>query len=211
VSGRRPASSPLSFGPRTGRRPANLLKPTPSRPFAHQAFDERTRARRTRGVSPARWQLLSEVPAKARWGAAGWVTRSHTLAETSTRLKAGAAQQGWRRGTPARVAHRAAGPRPWRAWVRPAGARAHHHLHQHIHGTKAGSQQRISNPPATARPGTRRGGQATLFPGLAARRTLGVAHDGAAHDDAARGVPQPYLQVPQEPKTATALGRHGLG
>jgi hypothetical protein len=56
---------------------------------------------------------------------------------------------------PAREAHRAAGPRPWRAWVRPAGARAHHHLHQITLGTKAGSQHKPRSPPA-ARPGTAR-------------------------------------------------------
>jgi hypothetical protein len=95
--------------------------------------------------------------------------------------------------------------------VRPAGARAHYHLHQHTHDTKAGSQQHNSNPPATARPGTRRGGKANRFTGLVARRAVGAAHDGAAHDDAARGVPQPYLQKLPEPKTATALERHGLG
>jgi hypothetical protein len=95
--------------------------------------------------------------------------------------------------------------------MRPAGARAHYHLQQHTHGTKAGSQQRASSPPATARPGTRRGGKANLFTGLAARRAFGAANDDAAHDDAARGVPQPYLQMLPEPKTATALGRHDLG
>jgi hypothetical protein len=46
--------------------------------------------------------------------------------------------QGLWRGTATRDAHGAAGPRPWRAWVRPAGARAHHHLQQPTHGTKAG-------------------------------------------------------------------------
>jgi hypothetical protein len=79
------------------------------------------------------------------------------------------------------------------------------------HGSKAGSQQRVSSPPATRRPETRCGGRTIQFTGLAARRASGAAHDGAAHNDAARGVPQPYLQKQQDPKTATALGRHGLG
>jgi hypothetical protein len=177
----------MSFGPKTGRRPAKLFYPRRPVRSPTRRSTKGPGARWTRGVSPARWLLLSEVPAKARWGAAGWVTRTHTPAETRTRLKAGTAQQGLRRGTPAREAHGAAGPRPWRAWVRPAGARAHHHLQQHTHGTKAGSQQHVSNPPATARPGTRRGGKTDLFTGLAARRASGVAHDGAAHNDAARG------------------------
>jgi hypothetical protein len=49
-----------------------------------------------------------------------------------------------------------------------------------------------------------------MFTGLAARRVFGAAHDGAAHGDAARGVPQPYLQMLPEPKTATARGRRDL-
>jgi hypothetical protein len=114
--------------------------------------------------------------------------RSHVPAETRARLKAGAAQNGRRRGTAARAAHRAAGPRPWRAWVRPAGARAHLHLHQHIHGTKAGF--------TAARDTAKR---ARLTSGLAARHALGAAHDGAAPDGATRGVPPAHLQKHQEP------------
>jgi hypothetical protein len=131
--------------------------------------------------------------------------------QAHTHLQDPPTQHRTRRGTPARGAPLVAGPRPWRAWVRPAGARAHLHLQQHTHGTKAGSQKRVSSPPATARPETRRGGKANRFTGLAARRAFGAAHGGAVHDDAARGVPQPYLQKLPEPKTATALGRHGLG
>jgi hypothetical protein len=119
-------------------------------------------ARRVTGA-PASTQ---RGPARARWGAAGWVTRTRTPAGTRTRLKAGTAQQGLRRGTLAREAHRAAGPRPWRAWVRPAGARAHLHLQRKTHGTKAGSQHKPRSSTA-ARPETARRRQGPLFPGLA--------------------------------------------
>jgi hypothetical protein len=46
-----------------------------------------------------------------------------------------------RRGAPARWTPLVARPWPWRAWVRPASSRAHQHLQQNAHGTKAGSQQ----------------------------------------------------------------------
>jgi hypothetical protein len=146
---------------------------------------------------------VSPVRAKpwARWGAAGRVIRSHVPAETRARLKAGAAQNGRRRGTAARAAHRAAGPRPWRAWVRPAGARAHLHLHQHIHGTKAGF--------TAARDTAKR---THLTSGLAARRALGAAHDGAAPDGATRGVPPAHLQKRQElHRNSDSTGASRLG
>jgi hypothetical protein len=128
---------------------------------------------------------VSPVRAKpwARWGAAGRVSCTHTYTcRTRTRLKAGAAQKGGRRGTVAREAHGAAGSRPWRAWVRPAGARALLHLHSTPTARRPGSQQFE----------TRRK-RARLTSGLAARHALGAAHDGAAHNDAARHgvIPQP--------------------
>jgi hypothetical protein len=75
--------------------------------------------------------------------------------------KAGSAQHGTRRGTPARGAPPVARPRPWRAWVRPAGPRAHQHLQQKILGTKASSWTGNSRP---------RGGS----PRDATRRKIGV-------------------------------------
>jgi hypothetical protein len=86
-------------------------------------------------------------------------THTHTLQINDHGSKAGSTQLRTRRGTPAGGAPLVAGPRPWRAGVRPAGACAHHHLQQDTHGTKAGSRLSITSPPAAARPETRRGGK----------------------------------------------------
>jgi hypothetical protein len=94
--------------------------------------------------------------------------------------------------------------------VQPAGSRAHQYLRKSPRH-KGRFTTQASQAPAAAHLAARYGGKANLFTGLAARRAFGAAHDGAAHDDAAWGVPQPYLQMLPEPKTAIALGRHGLG
>jgi hypothetical protein len=193
--------------PWTRRRVLLVLLFSPALTRAHTARGSVRRTLATaRGATPSPGaRRVSPVRAKpwARWGAAGRVIRSHAPAETSARLKAGAAQNGRRRGTTARAVHRAAEPRPWRAWVRPAGARAHLHLHQHIHGTKAGF---------TAAQNTAK--RARLTSGLAARHALGAAHDGAAHSDAARGCfPALPAEATRPPKRrllwdVTAWGSH---
>jgi hypothetical protein len=59
-------------------------------------------------------------------------------------------------------------PRPRRAWVRPAGSRAHQYLHRVPTGTKAGSQQRVTSP----RGGSPHG--ATRWKGEPAHRASGA-------------------------------------
>jgi hypothetical protein len=111
-----------------------------------------------------------------------------------------------RHGTPVRRALLVARPRPWRAWVRPAGSRAHQHLQQITHGTKAGSQQSFSCPRGgSPRGATRRKGR-TCSPGW--RRDARSAWCSTAR----RGVfPSPSCRFSPNPNLAKALGQRGLG
>jgi hypothetical protein len=74
--------------------------------------------------------------------------------------------------------------------VRPAGARAHPHLQQKTPRHEGRVTAAHHKPPRRLASRRDEAERANLFTGLAARRAFGTMLDGAA-----RGVPQPFLQM----------------